>query len=534
MESADELVARAAGELDAGRIETAQDLARRAIAADPNSAAAVRILALALARAGRWDRAGLVTERLVELLPDDATAHHQHGDAAAWTRDWPVAEAALRRAVALDPTLAGAWARLANVFRAQNKLEEAIEANQRAAAAIDPNGADSADVLSNLSDAYIAAGRPDEAIAPLERVLAMQPDHAFARLNLGCAWMRQDRTADAIAAFEAVLARVPDFAQAHFYLALALLKTGDFARGWLEFEYRFALAPNSRASRIRQTIPQWTGEPLEGKTILLYAEQGFGDTIQFARYIPLVAARKPARCIIAVQETLHGLLATSNRCCESMDITWPPPKADLCCPFMSLPLAFGTTLATIPSSGNYLSRLRGNRERWYPKVEKVRGLKVGLAWAGSRTNTLDRYRSCRLEQLSPILDVGAGADANVTFFSLQKGEGREDLHRGSPPLAARVIDMTSDVRNWSDTAGLVDTLDLIIAVDTGIVHLAGAMGKPVWTMVSRASEWRWLQDRNDSPWYPTMRLFRQETLHDWRGLAERVAEALRREVRARA
>jgi Tfp pilus assembly protein PilF len=521
-ESANAMVTAAAAECDAGRIEAAVDLARRATEIDPRSAVALRILAVALVRAQRWEEAKRATARLVELLPEDAAAHHQHGDAAAWTRDWPAAEAALRRAVALQPDLAGAWARLANVYRAQTKLEEAIDANEHAAAI-----APAPDVLSNLADAYITAGRPDDAIAPLDRALAADPHHPVARINLGCARMRQNRTADAIGAFESVLSRGPDFAPAHFYLALALLKTGDFERGWREFEWRFALSPNSRAGHIRQKIPPWSGGPLDGKSILLFTEQGFGDAIQFARYIPLVAARNPARVIVAAKPALHQMLASVEGIGDLADIvniTAPLPSADLCCAFMSLPLMIGTTLQTIPAKIPYIAAPTELIETWRAKLTKARGLKVGLAWAGSPTNTLDRYRSCRLEELRPIIDAtAAGAGhAGISLCSLQKGPGSEQL-RDHPTI----VDATAELNDWADTAALVANLDLVIAVDTAVVHLAGALGKPVWAMVSAASEWRWLQDRTDSPWYPTMRLFRQDTLHDWTGVARRVAHALR-------
>jgi hypothetical protein len=192
---------------------------------------------------------------------------------------------------------------------------------------------------------------------------------------------------------------------------------------------------------------------------------------------------------------------------------------------MSLPLAVGTTLATIPATVPYVTPPPNLAEAWRTTLADLPGLKVGLAWAGSQTNTLDRYRSCRLESLAPLLDLPAG---DVTFFSLQKGAGSEQLH-DSPRFAERVIDHTREFTDWADTAAFVANLELVISVDTGVVHLAGAIGKPVWTMLSTASEWRWLeQSRADSPWYPTMRLFRQERLHDWAGVARQVADELRK------
>jgi Tfp pilus assembly protein PilF len=449
-------------------------------------------------------------------------AQYQYGDAAAWAKDWDAAEEALVRAVKLQPRLAGAWARLGNVYRAQNQLKKSIDASEQAAR-IEPT----ADALSNLADVYIADGRPDDAARAAERAIAASPDHLAGRLNLGCALVRQGRTVDGIAAFESALGRRDDFAQAHFNLGLALLKRGDFERGWRELEWRFELSPDARASRIRRMLPQWSGEPLAGKTILLHAEQGFGDTFQFARFSPIVARRaSPAKVVLATAPPLHRLLRSLEVVSDVVGVAAPLPPADVQCPLMSLPLALGTTPATIPSDVPYLAAPPELVGAWRAKLSGIPGRKVGLAWAGNKRNTHDRYRSCRLNDLAAIID--AAADAGVILFSLQKGEGSEQLFE-LERFADRVIDRTNELNDWADTAAFIDALDLIISVDTGIAHLAGALGKRVWTMLSTAADWRYAHgaSTDHSAWYPTMRLFRQETLHDWPGVAARVAAALR-------
>jgi tetratricopeptide (TPR) repeat protein len=510
------IVNLAAAYLAKDRVPQALHTAQRGAQVAPDDPVALQVLGVALLRAGRAGEAQRVTAHLAALCPDDAMAHYQHGDAAACAGDWPTAFAALRRAVKLQPGNAGALGRFGNVLRAQDHLTEAADAFRRAAA-IDP----SPDILANWADALIADARPDEAIEPLVRALQADPSHFISRVNLGCARMRQSRVDDALAAFDAALRLRPDFAGLHFYRGVALLKRGNFEEGWRELEARFAMAPTSRVSRIHQTYPSWTGEPLSGRTILLYTEQGFGDAIQFARYIPLLASRGARKVIVACKPSMQRLLASLSGVSDIVDIAQPLPGAiDLQCAFMSLPLAFGTRPGTIPADVPYLAPPPPLASAWALKLaDAPPGRKVGIAWAGSPTNTLDRYRSCRLDDLAPILDV-----PGVTFFSLQKGPGEEQLRAAR--FADRIVDHTRDLNDWAETAALVANLDLVISVDTGVIHLAGAMNKPVWTLLSTASEWRWMERRDDSPWYPSMRLFRQAQLGNWRELATRVAGAL--------
>jgi hypothetical protein len=292
------------------------------------------------------------------------------------------------------------------------------------------------------------------------------------------------------------------------------LLTGNFERGWAEKEYR-----RKRPDLFRQDFsqPLWLGDaPLEGKTILLHSEQGFGDTIQFCRYVPMVAAAAGARVIFDVEPPLERLMCSSLSDVSEIIFRGDPlPAFDMHCPLLSLPLAFGTRLETIPAASPYLRAPAG------PDREPVFGPKgrprIGVAWSGNPGHGDDHNRSIALEVMLPLFDFDA------TFVSLQKRVRDTDkaaLER-SP-----VVDIMRSLLDFSDTAELISELDLVITVDTSIAHLAGALGKPVWILLPFIPDWRWLLDREDSPWYPTARLFRQSESSEWRGVIMRVRQAM--------
>ena len=275
----------------------------------------------------------------------------------------------------------------------------------------------------------------------------------------------------------------------------------------------------------------WLGsDEIAGKTILLHAEQGLGDTIQFCRYAPLVSARG-ARVILEVQAPLHDLMSTLSDAVQIVSAGQPLPDFDLHCPLLSLPLAFATRLETIPSPTPYLSAQEKKARAWRERLGRYHKPRVGLVWAGNPrkelpgANRIDGQRSLALDRLAPLFQVAA-----CEFFSLQKGD---DAVRQLRDSAARqqVIDCTDDLHDFSDTAALIENLDLVISVDTSVAHLAGALGKPFWLLNRYNTCWRWLLDREDSPWYPTARLFRQDATREWEPVIQRVAAALRDHVR---
>jgi tetratricopeptide (TPR) repeat protein len=464
----------------------------------------------ALLNAGRASDAARLFEKLVELRPDDAHAHHRLGDAAAWSGDLALAIKALRRSVELDVSNPGSIGRLGNVLRQSGDLDGAIDAFSRALA-IAP---DSVPLLENLGEALVTAARPAEALTHLTRALTLAPGHSVAHLNLASALIRLRRCDEAMINFERAVELAPDLSQAHLNLAMALLMRGEWERGWRELEWRLRLP---RRGELPGThFVRWRGQSLANKRILLRAEQGYGDVIQFARYVPLIAERggkvilQCARELSRLLENLPGI--------EQVITVKQPPACDFECPLMSLPLVFESTLENLPSQVPYLDAPPALCAHWSDRLRETARPRVGITWAGNPSNTRDRYRSMSFEQIAPLVE------SPVRFVNLQKDRSAESLR--SSPLSARVLDPTPELHDWADTAALLSNLDLVITVDTSVAHLSGAMGKPTWTMLSFGADWRWMLDRNDSPWYPTMRLFRQERLGDWESVVDRVKRSL--------
>jgi len=315
----------------------------------------------------------------------------------------------------------------------------------------------------------------------------------------------------------------PDFADAHFLKGLASLATGDFERGWIEYEWR------RKAQSLKNTErdfaqPRWLSvEDIAGRTILLHSEQGFGDTIQFCRYAPLVAARG-ARVIMEVQEPLCELMTDLAGAAQIIARGDRLPDFDFHCPLPSLPLAFKTRLDTIPANAPYLRVPEQALEYWRDLLGPKRSLRIGLAWAGNAKHVRDQERSMRLCDLLPLLGIDA------TFVSLQKEIRADDAQTLEN---CGMLRFGHELTDFSDTAALISQLDLVISVDTSVAHLAGALGKPVWILLTHVPDWRWLLDRHDSPWYPTARLFRQPAPRQWDPLVAEIAQRLAGLPRAR-
>ena len=360
-------------------------------------------------------------------------------------------------------------------------------------------------------------GRNDLALDLIRRAIALNPNSAQAHNNLGNILKANGQLDEAVAAYRRAIALNPDLPEAHHNLAYALLTRGDFQRGGEEFEWRSKCKDLPPPRNFAQ--PQWDGRPLEGRTLLLHAEQGFGDALQFIRYVPLMA-RRGGRIIIECPAGLQRLFQTIAGGCQIVAAGQPLPGFDLHCPLLSLPRVFGTNLANIPKDVPYLHADAEDARRWQHRLAGYSSIvRVGLAWAGNPTHKNDRNRSIKLARLAPL-----GQLPGVSFISLQKGDAAAEAK--TPPPGMELIDWTEELKDFADTAALIANLDLVIAVDTAVVHLAGAMGKPVWTLLPFVADWRWLLDRQDSPWYPSMRLFRQPSIGDWDGVITRVAEAL--------
>ncbi|MEO8751641.1 MAG: tetratricopeptide repeat protein [Casimicrobiaceae bacterium] len=417
--------------------------------------------------------------------------------------DLDAAERHYRAALALAPDHAGALHYLGVVLYQRNRLAEALPLLDRAVA-LSP---DEPEFHNNRGLALVAARRAEEAITEYRRALALRPAHHTAWNNLGLALQESGDVDGAVEAFYSGLRIAPDFTQLHWNLSLALLLQGDFARGWPEYEWRLK-APELRAHHPVFAGPRWSGDDPAGRTLLLTWEQGNGDTLQNLRFARQVADRG-ARVIVAVQEPLRRLAATATGVSAAYGPNDPLPPYDAHISLMSLPGVLGVTPETLSVPVPYL---RPDEQRLREAVAAVRShgrptLNVGVAWSGSPGNTSNFKRSMTLVTLGALLDV-----PGTRWFSLKWQA--EVLTPEDAPFAQRLVALP--MRNDFDgLAALVSELDLVITVDTSIAHLAGALGKPLWVMLSRVPDWRWLLGRTDSPWYPTARLFRQNAVGDW-------------------
>ena len=462
-----------------GRLDAALALFQQALTRDLTRAEGFSSLGLVFHALKHFERALVAYDEGLHLAPGDAELLHRRGVALLELGRPREALACFEQALASDP------------------------------AGIEAQG--------NLGNALLKLNRVDDALAAYEGALALAPDNAQLLTNRAVALRRLDRPAEALMSAAQALHRQPDFAQARFVEAVARLTLGDFAAGWRGYEARWQVGAAARKER-GFAAPMWLGEgPLAGKTILLHAEQGLGDTIQFVRYVPLVAARG-AKVVLEVQPQLVRLLSRLPGIDTVVARNAPLPAFDCHCALMSLPLAFATEEATIPADIPYIAPPAAELRNWRSRLPSGRPL-IGIAWAGERSHDNDLNRSLRLQTLAPLLDV-----ASVQFVSLQHEVRAQD---------AALLESRSDLlsigpkfRDFADTAAAMASLDLIISADTSVAHLAGAMGKPLALLLPYAADFRWLRQRADSPWYPSARLYRQPRFGDW----ESVIDVLRSEL----
>jgi Tfp pilus assembly protein PilF len=453
----------------------------------------------------------------IQLQPDFFEAHGNRGAMLAALGRHQDAIESYRNALAINSDFADAHCNLGSALTQLQRYDEALASLDRALA-LRPN---SPDALYNRGNALKPLKRFEEALASYEHSIALQPDHADAHNNRGQVLRELGRYDEALASYDRALALRPQHVMAHCNAAALRLLTGDFERGWAHYEWRWmkkSVIPLKR----NFLQPAWRGEdPIVGKTILVHSEQGLGDTIQFCRYTPLLAARG-ARVIFEVQKTLQTLMASLGGGPQIVPRGAPLPVFDLHCPLVSLPLAFGTRLETIPSTTGYLSPPAQRMTMWQSRMQGQRHPRIGLVWSGNPGHERDRERSIALREFLPLLSA-LGAEA--TFVSLQKDVRAEEA--AILKAHADILDYGSALEDFSDTAALISQLDLVISVDTSVAHLAGALEKPVWILLTHFPDWRWLLGRDDSPWYPTARLFRQDESRTWDGVITRVGQALR-------
>jgi Flp pilus assembly protein TadD len=501
-----------------GRSGEAETAFRQALALAPGFAQALVNLGRALCALGRPAEAETPLRRATVLAPAEPDVHMALGVALLSLARAAEAEACMRQALRLNPAHADALINLAVALIEQERLAEA-EAPLREALRVAPDSIAAHDTLASLLG-YL--GRVVEAERHAREATRLSPGDAALLEHHGAALFALRQTAQAESVLNAALALDPGRAQAETTLGVTLLIAGRLEQGWRRYEARWR-TPERSAPTPAFAAPRWSGEPLAGRTLLLHAEQGLGDTLQFCRYAALTG--DGGRVILQVQPALVRLMASLPGEREVIAQGQPPPAFDLQCPLLSLPGVFGTTLETIPAQVPYLAPDPAAADAWRRRLAALPGLKVGLVWAGNprKGNAMmaaaDMRRSLALSRLAPLATV-----AGVSFVSLQKGEAASQA--ASPPPGMALYDVTGELDDFADTAALVEALDLVISVDTSVVHLAGALGKPTWLLNRYDTCWRWLHDRDDSPWYPTLRQFRQPEPGDWERVIACVREAL--------
>lgn len=492
----------------AGRLTEAIVAYRRAVALDPCCVTAYCNLGAALWEAGEYRGAAEVLQAALTLDPNCAEAHNHMGRVCRSLGYLDQAISAYRQALALKPDLAIAHFNLAVLLGELDQPTEAL-ASYRAALGFAP---DLTDLHANLGATLMRLGRPGEAITAFRRALELKPDSASAWLDLGDALADESRPQEAVAAFDRALAIAPDYALAHWRRGQALLAAGDYERGWEGYEWRRRVAGTVDDSTF--PVPQWKGGPLAGCTILVHAEEGLGDTLMFARYLPLVAARG-GRVVLQCQAPLIRLLEALPCVAQVATPGNPIPKVDCHVPLLSLPGLFGTRLGSIPAQMPYLpTQTWSNR---VPVVPPGAGLRVGLVWGGGQRPT--RKRSIPLATLAPLFTV-----PGITWYSLQTGDHVMQLL--DLPEAAKPHNLAPMIRDFADTAALMGQLDLVISIDTSAANLAGGLGLNLWVMLMSVPDWRWVSGDTDSPWYPSARLFRQPRPGDWPAVVEKIRQAL--------
>ena len=473
----------------AGRLAEAEAIYLQVLREQPRNTEALNRLGALLIQAGRRDEAVAHLEQAVALAPDNSLYQGNLGSAYVMVGRHEMAEAPLQEAIRLDP--------------------------QNAAAHY------------NLGLMMEQTSRTDEAIVLYRQTVALQPANRAAHNNLGTLLRAQRNESEALAHFDAALAADPQAPHVHYNRAMLLLSMGRLAEGWQEYEWR--LRCREFVMR-RLPTPQWDGAPLQDKTLLVHAEQGQGDTIQFLRYLPLVRGRCPHTLFevpapllpICRHSGMDGLVVQP----EPAGGRYAPPTVEYDCqvPLLRLPRIFETTMDSISANVPYLTADEDRVAAWHTKLSSRPGFRIGICWQGSPTHRDDQFRSFPLSQFAPLARVDG-----VRLYSLQKGHGSEQIEAlgGQFPLDDLQRAIAPDADPWMDVAAIMKNLDLVVTCDTSVAHLAGALGVPVWVALAARVDWRWMLDRADSPWYPTMRLFRQQRLGDWEGVFHQMATELR-------
>jgi Tfp pilus assembly protein PilF len=449
---------------------------------------------------------------ITQAEPSFAQAWYLLGAVNQLQGNIPESMANYERVIRLDPNHVEALNNLGVALQSRGMVAEAA-ACLRIALGIKP---DYAEAHSNLGNALKDQGNLDAAVACYQRAIQIDPSFFDAHNNLGNGLRAQGHLASSVSCYEQALRLKPEDPQIHLSRALSWLQMGDFKRGWAEYEWRLQCKEYAIPAFEK---PLWDGRSLSGRTILLYADHGLGDTLQFIRYAPLVRERG-GRVIVACQKKIARLIASCAGVEQIVVEGSPIPEFAVYAPLMSLPMIFGTTLSSVPANVPYLSADANEIIRWRAELGSSGGFKIGVIWQGNPQHRRDRERSFRLAELETLAQT-----PGVSLLSLQGIHGLEQLKDVERHFT--VTSLGERMSDFMDIAAVMHSLDLVIAADTSLAHLAGALGVPVWVAVSFAPDWRWLQNRSDSPWYPSMRLFRQEKWAEWDAVFQRMTDELR-------
>jgi tetratricopeptide (TPR) repeat protein len=492
----------------AGRLQEAEQVYRQVIASAPGHAGSFHMLGVIASQCGQPEAAVACIDRAIALQPSAAIYHVNRASALLALGRLDAAQDGCRAALRLKRNCAEACQVLGHVLSDLGRPEEAIAAYNEALR----HKPDLPDLYNNLGLALRQADRLEAAAEALRAAIRRAPQDAQAQGNLAGVLKELGRLPDAEANYREALHRQPDDAGLHLNLAVVLLLAGRFTEGWEEYEWRFR-AGAARLPPCDQ--PQWNGEPLAGRTLLIRAEQGMGDTIQFCRHVPLAAG---GRVIFEVQPGLRRLMSHLPGISEVVTVGETLLRFDLYCPLLSLPRLLGNQGAPVP----YLTAEPDRVALWRDRLG-TGGYRVGIAWQGNPASAAERGRSVPLEHFLPIAQI-----PGVRLISLQKHHGLEQLD--AAPAGLRIETLGDDFDGgpdaFIDTAAVMQSLDLVVTSDTSVAHLAGALGRPVWLALQHVPDWRWLLESDESAWYPTMRLFRQTERGDWGGVFARIAERL--------
>ena len=496
-----------------GKAGEAQRLIAAALRVNPRSPEALSNLALVLHALKRDTEALASIDKALALAPGHLDALNNRGNLLLALNRPAEAVAAFGQVLVIEARHVQARINRGNALAALGQGEQAI-ADYDAALLQSPGNPHA---LYNKGNALRLLGRDADAVAAYDRALAALPGHVNAWMNRGLALMALNRHQEALASYGRALALQPDNPDVNFNESLALLTLGDYARGFAKYEWRWKRSGTGARPRFRK--PPWLGEiPLQGKTILLHAEQGLGDTIQFVRYVPLLA-KDGAKVMIEAPRELKDLLATVPGVSLVVGQGEAVPPFDVHCPLASLPLACKTQLASVPAEIPYLRASEERIARWRQRLEAVPAPRIAIAWSGRAAHVNDRNRSIAFAELEPLL-----ATPGVHFVSIQHEPRAADAERlaGDP----RIVHIGSELADLADTAAVLALCDLAICVDTSVAHLAAAMDRPVFVLLPFQPDWRWTADRDFSPWYPRARLFRQPNPGNWQSVLKRVSETL--------